>query len=532
MSNKLLERNLIQRVCVGDLATRAAARFPTKIAIKEGDTNITFHQFNEQVNRCGHALLKLGLNRQDRVAIMFLNSWEMLVCYFACAKAGLVVMPINLGLKPHEIAYCMKDSQAKVLIGDGMFASSMSEVVPKLPDLEHVVWARLGGEVESMSKSSYQFEDFLATGSTSEVEVIVDDRDTVQLLYTSGTTSMPKGVKTSHVAVTITALSSGIQNKIDHHDTSLIILPLFHCAMLNASAVPNFIACGTLVLFKGFDAKLAAEAIEREKVTNFVLLPMMYQALLAEPGIKERNFSSVRMACYAMAPMPEARLQAIREVFTQANVILGSGQTEFTPPTTFQRPEHQFDKAGSWGPSTPSVHVEIMDEEGNILPRGQLGEIVYRGPQCMTEYLNMPEQTEEAFKYGWFHSGDIAWMDEEGVIWFTDRKKDMIKSGGENVASIEVERCLLEHPAVMDASAVGLPHPYWGESVTAMITCKPGQKVSEDEIIDFCKQRLAGFKVPKKVLFIDEFPRTGTGKILKHVLRKEHADVFGNEKTS
>ena len=526
VSNAALEKNLIQRVCVGDIPARSANHFPDKVAIIDEGQRFTYRKFNDLVNCLGNALLQLGARHQDVVAVMCPNTWEMLVSYFACAKAGLVAMPVNLGLKAHEVAYCFHDSQAKILIADGAFAEMMSRVIPELPHLQHVIWTRVEGELPAVGKTSHRMETLLSSGQSREVETLIDDRDIVQLLYTSGTTSNPKGVLTSHVAVTIAALSSALQNKTDHTHVTLSVLPLFHCAMLNAGAIPLLLVGGTLVLVKKFDPLRVAELIEREQVTHVGLLPMMYQAMLDHPATRSRVFSSVKMARYAMTPLPEKTLHELKKMFPNADLLLGSGQTEFTPPTTYQRPEHQFVKSASWGVATPMVQIEIMDEEGNLLPRGQIGEIVYRGPHVMEGYLNLPEQTAESFRYGWFHSGDLAWMDEEGVVWFADRKKDMIKTGGENVASIEVERLLMGHPAVQEAAVIGLPHPYWGEAVTAVVMRKPGEEVTEEALIAYAKEHLAGFKVPKRVIFTDELPKTGTGKIQKHLLRQRFQNLY------
>src|SRR5690606_10203050 len=196
---------------------------------------------------------------------------------------------------------------------------------------------------------------------------------------------------------------------------------------------------------------------------------MMYGVWLGDPAYKERTFPSIKRAMYAMAPMPPDRLQAIRDMFPNADVVLGSGQTEFTPATCMQRPEHQWSKAASWGTATVMTRVAIMGEDGQLLPRGETGEIVYRGPHGMQGYLNLPEETRNSFRHGWFHSGDVAHIDEDGAIWFKDRFKDVIKSGGENVTSIEVERCLLQHPAVADAAVIGAPHEHWGEAVVACV---------------------------------------------------------------
>jgi acyl-CoA synthetase (AMP-forming)/AMP-acid ligase II len=518
-----LEYNLIHRACVGDILTRAAWRFPERVAVKDGDVSLTFKELNERANRLGHALLNLGLAHQDRVGIMSLNSWQFLVSYFACAKAGLVAVPVNLGLKGAEIAYCLKDAQAKALIVDAMFAQIITPVLKDLEDIEHLIWCRAE---RPMSEGGKIFDRLLKEGDPAEVEQVVEDRDIVQLLYTSGTTSHPKGVLTSHVAVTITSLSSALSLKLDEKDTVLTVLPLFHCAQLNAITLPALLVGATTILQKSFDAKQVAVALERERVTMTALLPMMYAALLAEPTAQERDFSFMRLAIYAMAPMPRTRIQEIQDLFPNANILLGSGQTELTPPTTFQHPHHQWEKAASWGAATPSVQIGIMDNEGNLLPRGEIGEIVYRSPQAMEGYLNLPGPTEETFKHGWLHSGDVGYMDEEGVVWFTDRKKDMIKSGGENVASIEVERRLMEHPAVQEAAVVGLPHPRWGEAVTGVVILKPDQFANEEELIAFCKETLAGFKVPKRIKVVTEFPRTGTGKIQKHHLREQLKDLY------
>jgi len=238
------------------------------------------------------------------------------------------------------------------------------------------------------------------------------------------------------------------------------------------------------------------------------------------------NQADVRRAIYAMAPMPAALLQGIHAMFPNADVVLGSGQTEFTPATCMQRPEHQWSKKDTWGTATVMTRVAIMGEDGQLLPRGPagVGEIVYRGPQCMHGYLNQAQATRASFAHGWFHSGDVAYMDEDGAIWFTDRYKDIIKSGGENVASIEVERCLMAHPAVREAAVVGVPHAHWGEAVAAQVLLVEGKSADEAALLAHCRAHLGGFKVPKTIAIVQEFPRTGTGKIQKHVIRRQMAE--------
>ncbi|MBA1149248.1 long-chain-fatty-acid--CoA ligase [Ectothiorhodospiraceae bacterium WFHF3C12] len=515
---------MIERVCVGDITTRSADLYPNDVAIVDGERRMTYRELDDQANRLGHALLDMGLRHGDVVGVVSRNSIEQLVTYFACAKAGLICAPANLGLRAEEIAYCFKDSGARVLIVEDALAELAASLPGQLPAVESVYWT--GANQTQVEKSAGTFDDLLARGKEGELEVVIHDRDPVQLLYTSGTTALPKGVLTSHLSATIAAMSDAIASNMQNDACVLLNLPLFHCTALNTIAMPAFLLGGKTVLMKAFEIKEAARLIEQEKVNLFVFLPMMYAELLADPEARARDFSHVRRAIYAMAPMPEERLKAIHELFPNADVVLGSGQTEFTPATCMQRPEHQWSKAPTWGTATVMTRVGIMDDEGNLLPRGESGEIVYRGPQVMNGYLNLPEKTAESFEHGWFHSGDVAWMDEDGAIWFHDRKKDVIKTGGENVASIEVERCVMSHPGVAEAAVVGLPHDRWGEAITAVVVRSPDSDVDEDGLLEHCKANLAGFKVPKAVVFVDEFPRTGTGKIQKHMIRDQQENLF------
>ena len=522
-----LAMNMIDRVCTGDILTRSADLYPRNIAIVDGERTLTYADFERQTNQAASALLNLGLNPGDAVGVLARNCVELLITYMACSRANLVCAPVNLGLKPDEIAYCLRDCDAQVLIVEDALAEIGQGLPEHLPALENVFWT--GDQpTQSGGKTWSTFASLLAAGSPAPLEVTVHDRDPVQLLYTSGTTARPKGVVTSHLAVTMAAMANVIANQLPSEANILCNLPLFHCTAVNCLALPTFMMGGQLVLTIGFDARECARLIEAYRIHMIVFLPMMYSEILADPEARSRDFSSVRRALYAMAPMAKSKLQAIHDLFPNADVVLGSGQTEFTPATCLIRPEHQWAKAGSWGTATPMTRVAIMDDQGNILPSNQPGEIVYRGPQVMTEYFNMPDKTSEAFEHGWFHSGDIGSIDEDGTIWFTDRKKDIIKTGGENVASLEVERCLIGHPVVSEAAVIGLPHERWGEAITANVILLPEAQATEQELLDYCRQNLAGFKVPKAIVMVDEFPRTGTGKIQKHRIRKGMEGYFSD----
>jgi acyl-CoA synthetase (AMP-forming)/AMP-acid ligase II len=514
-----LQVNLVERVCVGDIIARGADVFPDAVALVDRDRRLTYEAFNRQVDRLGHALLGLGLAHQDVVGVLARNVTELLVSYFACARAGLVCAPVNLALRPSEIAWCLQDSRARVLIAEHALAPMADQVLAEpLPDLRHRFWIGRDGDDG--------FEALLARGSDAPLEVPVQDRDTVQLLYTSGTTSRPKGVLTSHLAVTMAALTNALAQQGTPGYTSLVQLPLFHCAMLNSVLIPNLVVGGKVVLAQGFEPHAIADLIDRESIHLAVLLPMMYGLLIDDPVLGKRTFPTMRRAMYAMAPMNEQRLHQVHTMFPNADVVLGSGQTEFTPASCVQRPEHQWTKAATWGTATAMTRVAIMDDTGRLLPRGESGELVYRGPQVMSGYLNQPQASRDSLRHGWFHSGDVAHLDEDGAIWFEDRYKDVIKTGGENVASIEVERCLLGHPDVADAAVVGLPHPRWGEAIAAVVTPKPGRQLDEAALIAHCRDGLAPFKVPKRFVLKSDMPRTGTGKIQKNVLRTELAQLF------
>lgn len=523
-----LEMNLIQRACVGDIVTRSAHQFPGKPAIIDGETRLTYAELDEKVNRVARALLESGARHQERVALMSRNTWQFVVTYFACARAGLITVPVNASLGPEEIAYILQDSGARFVVAEGLFREALASTLESAPQTEKVYLT----ETNNVQGEKFSSFEELLHGDGSAVEVPVQDRDGVQLLYTSGTTARPKGALTSHLAVTVTALSNALTIKLDNTSTMVCVLPIFHVTGLNTLLIPHLLVGGTFVLLRGYDARSLADAMERHRASGVVLLPMMWQEILDLPDIYQRDFSSMQKCIYAMAPMPPERINRIREVFENADVVLGSGQTEFTPATVFQRPEHQFTKPGSWGPAVATTDVQIMDGEGNLLPRGEVGEIVYRGPQSMSGYWNNPQANEEVFRHGWFHSGDVGWLDEEGVVWFVDREKDMVKTGGENVSSIKVERTLLEIAGVQNAAVVGLPHERWGEAVTAFIASGECGQLSPEQVLDHCRRELAPFEVPKEVVLLDQFPTTATGKIQKNVLRDKHRHLHQQPQTS
>lgn len=517
-----LTRNLVRRTCIGDVATRGARHYGDRPALRDGGVVITYRELDRHANAVARGLLAHGLVRGDRLAVVAANSWQFVVTYFACAKAGIVFLPINFHLSADEIAYQLNDSAVTAAVADIDRSRTLITAAGAVPTIRRL-WV-LGAEPDTApGDMECRPWNELVEHDPSPVEVLVHDDDILHCLYTSGTTSAPKGVLTSHSAVLIAILSTALQMGHRRGATGSvmpIVLPMFHVTALDSLMMPVLTTGGTVLLHDGFDANVIAEEIEQFAVTHLVLIPMMWEALLRVTTASNIDTTSLRLGIYAMSPMSLERLDAIREAFPNADVVLASGQTETTPMSEMQWPADQRRKHGSWGSPSVTTDVAIMAPDGTLLPAGVEGEIVYRTPQLMTEYWANPQANQDAFAHGWFHSGDIGYLDDDGGVWFTDRLKDIVKTGGENVSSLEVEQTIAAHPDVLECAVVGTSHPRWGEAVTAFLVCDPASTPTEGEIIAFCKQRLAGYKVPKTVHVVDTLPKTATGKIEKHKLRR------------
>jgi long-chain acyl-CoA synthetase len=356
-------------------------------------------------------------------------------------------------------------------------------------------------------------------------EVFIDERAMALIMYTSGTTGRPKGAMHSHLSV-YSALVSNIGNMaIGPNDVFSGVLPLFHCAQFSVAG-SALMAGSSMVIQRGFDPSAVLEALARERVTVMFGLPMMFGALLSHPARPQNDLSSLRLCMYAMAPMPKPLLERlIAEVCP--NFALGSGQTEIFPMTMYFPPEEQLRRFGNyWGKPCSVNELAIMDADGTLLGREQIGEIVHRGPNVMLGYYKDPEATAQSRRFGWHHTGDLGMLDADGHLLFKDRLKDMIKTGGENVPSVKVEEILMRHAAVANAAVVGAPHPQWGEAVCAFVVLKPGAECDAAALQSHCRAHLAAFEVPKHIGLLDKMPTTSTGKIQKHILRSAHERMF------
>lgn len=523
-----LSKNLVQRVALGDIFRRRAATSPDNIAVVEtrGDTNIeiSYCEFNKKINNFVYMARSLGIKKGDRIALLGPNSIEYLICLYGCAKGGFVALPINPGLSPEGIAYIINHAEANVLICDSDLCSLVLDVKQLVPALKTLISFSIFGD--SITAPFQDFNKLMEGQSDEEVQdIIIQDRDIFEILYTSGTTADPKGVMISHLSVFILSLTNPIELDWQRNTVLLSTLPVFHCAQqtFNTSA---FHLGGKVVVFRSFDAAAVLQAIEREKIQVLFCLPAMYRAMLDCPDSGQTKFASVRKCIYAMTPMDRRTLEDSIKLF-DADFMLCTGQTECFPSTNTFRSEWQLKKEGNyWGESALTVDTAIMDDAGNILPKGGVGEIVWRGPGVMEMYLKNESATKDSKAFAWHHSGDLGYFDDDGLLVFVDRKKDMIKTGGENVPSIKVERVILNHPAVEAVAAVGLPHEKWIEAITAFVLPVKGSDLTEDAILSLCREKLGGFEIPKKVVMVGDLPKTTTGKLEKYKIRQSYATLY------
>ncbi|OLO37872.1 AMP-dependent synthetase [Alkalihalophilus pseudofirmus] len=510
-------QSIVNRIAIGDILRRNALRFPDKEAVIDGETTISYEELDQLSNQFANYLLSSGLKKGDKILTICGNSWEYIVIFNGIAKAGLIWVPINPGISIKEKLYIIDQVEAKLIIGDA--ALIQSDIEDLNSRCQNILAVR--GNLGDTNTFLVAIEDH----SPVEPVVEIQDRDVAQIMFTSGTTGNPKGVMTSHLAVYIASLSNIIECNFQEDERILAMMPLFHCAQ-HTFTMSCLHRGATTVVISGFEPDKLMKTINDYKITNMFGLPMMYRMMLDHPNRSKYDLSSLRRCTYAMAPMDKQSLErCISEICPQ--FALGTGQTEMYPSTMVFRPEEQLQRFGSyWGTSCILNDTAIMDDDGNLLPKGEIGEIVHRGPNVMNGYYKNEEQTEKSRAFGWHHTGDLGYWDEDGQLVFVDRKKDIIKTGGENVASIQVEGALLTHKTILNAVAVGLPHEHWSEAVTAFVVLKPNSEATEEEIIEHCKSQLGGFQVPKSVIFIEQLPMTATGKIQKHVLRQQYQNHY------
>ena len=518
-----LEKNLIQRVALGDIFRRRAVNTPDDTAVMDfkgtGIQALTFLELNRAMNRFASAARDCGLGKGDRMVLLGLNSAEYVIALYGCAKAGVIAVPVNPGISPEDMVFVINHCGAKAMVTDSLLVPLVDRIISDLPRITTRICIPTGDE--TVSDSYILFDDFLAKGNPSEITgVIIEDRDTFEILYTSGTTGKPKGVLISHLGVFVSSLSTAVEFGLRPGWSSTMMLPVFHCAQ-QAVSLSTLHVGGCVAVIRQFDPGPVLEIVKEKQLNLIFGLPIMYRAMVNHPGVQNHDFGHLNSCIFAMAPMDQTTLEAGIRIFG-AQFMLGTGQTECFPPTNKFHANAFPEKQGNyWGKSNMILDTAVMDAAGNLLGPGEVGEIVWRGPAVMEGYFKDDEATALSREFGWHHSGDLGLFDEDGLLLFVDRKKDMIKSGGENVASIKVERAILNDPRVEMVAVVGLPDDRWIEAVTAFVVPVKESNLTPEDVIDQCKKELGRFEVPKRVIFMESLPLTSTGKVRKNILRKE-----------
>lgn len=488
-----------------DFLTRARRLFPGREGVIDGERRLTYAEFAHRCDRLAHVLRRdLGVRRGDRVAWLCGNTHEMLEAYFGVVLAGAVLLPLNIRLAPPELAAMLDDSDAAVLFRH-----------PDQADPDHAVrQIVLGGDYEALLAAQ--------PAAAFEPEP-VDERAPAEIFYTSGSTGDPKGVVLSHRALYLHAVHSALTLGISGHDVVLHTIPLFH---VNGWGTPHYLTGlgGVHVMLPRFDAGEVLRLVEAERVTRLYLVPAMASALLGDPSLEARDLSSlVQVSIGGAAARPEMVAEVEERIGCEC--ICGYGLTEASPQLTkaLDKPgePRSRERRATTGLPIVGVDLRVLDEDGGEVPWDAVtpGEVCVRSNHVMTGYWERPVETGEALRGGWLRTGDVAVVDGDGYITIVDRKKDLIVSGGENIAPVEVEKALAAHPAVADVAVVGVPDERWGETPKAWVVVRPGATATEDDLVEWVRSRLAHFKAPRSVAFVDELPRGGTGKVDKAELR-------------
>jgi acyl-CoA synthetase (AMP-forming)/AMP-acid ligase II len=494
----------------------AAERYAQNIAVTDGDFRATYSEHVDRVCRLSNALSsELGVSGGDRFAVMALNGHQFLELYHASFLGDSVINPLNLRLAPKELEFILSDSGSKVCFVDTFFAPLIDKVRSEC-GLEHVVLIG-DGDVPHDAR----FEDLIAAG-TPDLPTEPDEDAVSILMYTGGTTGLPKGVVLENRALMLdlykVAIGWGMRDDFVYlHQT-----PMFHAASLGAILAASAVGAVTTSI-PLFNPEGVLDIIEREKVTMTVMVPTMISMLLDHPAFKPESLASLEVLTYGASPIPTALLERVLALFPDLNVYQGYGMTESCGLLTYLGPDEHRRGGGllrSAGRALAGSVVSIQDQEGHVLPSGQTGEVCAMAGNFMREYWNRPQETAAAFRGGWYHTGDAGYLDEDGYLFLVDRVKDMIVTGGENVYSAEVEEAISSNPAVAQVAVIGVPSEQWGEAVHAIVVLKAGAAVTEDELKAWVRERIAGYKVPKSIEFrIEPLPLSGAMKVLKRELR-------------
>lgn len=508
-----MEYRVARRQTLSDMLRRSALRHGRRLAIQCGEVRWSYAEFDAIVDRLAAGLAEDGIAVGERIAILSRNNHCFMAVRFAVARIGAVLVPVNFMLTPEEIRYILEHSGATRLFVD---ASTAEAGCAAAPDSIAAIYG-LADEEGLLPAGLPDWETLLRYPATHDTAI--DARSLAQIIYTSGTESRPKGAMLSHEAVLWQYQSCIVDCEWSADAVAIHAMPLFHCAQLDAMIGPALAVGAANIILPAPAPERVIPLIEEHHATSFFAPPTIWIALLRSPLIDRHDLSTLVRGYYGASIMPVEVLREMRERLPALRLWNLYGQTEIAPVATILFPEEHETRLGSAGRATLHVETRVVDEAMRDVAVGETGEIVHRSPQLLDGYWNDPVKTAEAFAGGWFHSGDLGVLDADGYLTVVDRKKDMIKTGGENVASREVEEALYTHPAVSEVAVIGMPDPRWIEAVTAFIVLREGETASAAELVDHCRDRLAGFKLPKRIEFVAAMPRNASGKILKRDLR-------------
>lgn len=496
---------------------RSASRYPDKLAISCGEVDWTYRAFLDVVQDLAGGLSSLGIGAGERIAVLSRNSHWFMALRFAVARAGAVLVPINFMLNEADVGYILEHSGARALFVERSCTAAGVTAAQRIVGLRLFSLPDASGSVDVPGAES--FDELLGHPALPAEVQLAEGASLAQIIYTSGTESRPKGAMLTHEAIAWEYQSCIAECDVRSSARVLNALPLFHCAQLDAFMGPSLHVGGSNWIIDSPDPAVILPTIEHHAITSFFAPPTVWISLLNSPLFGRHDLSSLTHGYYGASIMPVDVLGELRRRLPHMRLWNCYGQTEIAPLAAVLQPEDQERKAGAAGRAVLHVQTRLVDDAMNDVAIGEVGEIVHRSPQLMCGYWRDPERTAEAFAGGWFHSGDLGVIDEDGYITIVDRKKDMIKTGGENVASREVEEVLYRYPAVSEAAVIGIPDPRWIERVTAVIKLREGANASAEDIVRHCAAHLSGFKVPKQILFEPDLPRNASGKILKRELR-------------
>ena len=506
------------RCNLGDLLRRRADISPDLEAIVDlaADRRFTYRELNERINALAHALAAQGVQKGDRVALLMFNGIEFVDCLYAATKLGAVVVPLNWRLVADELSFILKDCGAETLVFGTEFAETVADIHGRGGDT-NVKWWIETGDAGQQQPWADAYDALFEQGEAREPDISAFDDDLVLIMYTSGTTGLPKGAMHTHSTVFGSLWNVLSTVDLRERDRYLVVLPLFHVGALTP-IISNLYSGASVLLMRQFDPAEMWAVIERERVNTTIAVPAMLNFMLSVPDFDKRDISSLRAVLSGASPVPKALIEKYVEYGIEIHQVYGL--TESGGPGCYLGGGDAIPRAGSTGRGYLLTDVRVVDADGNDVAPGEPGQVLLRGDHNMVGYWNRPDATAETLRDGWLHTGDLAVMDEEGFVTIHDRIKDMVISGGENIYPAELENVLLQHPAVADVAVIGQPSETWGEVPFAVIVARD-EPPREADILQFCDGKMARFKIPKGVAFVDEIPRNPTGKPLKRVLREQ-----------